>query len=54
MDEEDSFYMLVSLLDNYQMAGLYKPGLPLLNKYFFQLNLLFKMHLPELHEHFTR
>lgn len=51
MNEEDAFFMLVSLLDNYRMAGLFKDNLPLLSKYFFQLNLLIRMHLPRVHEH---
>ncbi|CAD7941386.1 unnamed protein product [Amoebophrya sp. A25] len=52
LSEEDAFYMVVSLLENYRMSGLFKPNLPLLAKYFFQLNLLIKMHLPKLYEHF--
>lgn len=35
MREDDAFLMLISLLDNYRMAGLFMPNLPLLNKYFF-------------------
>ena len=46
--------MVVSLLDNYRMAGLFKPNLPLLSKYFFQLNLLIKMQLPKVHEHLSQ
>ncbi|CAD7963533.1 unnamed protein product [Amoebophrya sp. A120] len=51
LPEEAAFFMLVSLLENYRMSGLFKPNLPLLSKYFFQLNLLIRMHLPKLHDH---
>eukprot|EP00392_Amoebophrya_sp_AT5.2_P004921 g4930.t1 len=51
LPEEAAFFMLVSLLENYRMSGLFKPNLPLLSKYFFQLNLLIKMHLPKVYDH---
>jgi hypothetical protein len=51
MDEEDAFLMLVTLLEDYGMAGLFRPGLPLLNKYFFQLRRLISEHLPRLSRH---
>merc|ERR1719367_2619383 len=44
MCEDDAFLMLCSLLENYRMAGLFMPDLPLLNKYFFQLQQLVEMH----------
>mmetsp|Transcript_18466 Transcript_18466/g.21486 ORF Transcript_18466/g.21486 Transcript_18466/m.21486 type:complete len:175 (+) Transcript_18466:132-656(+) len=53
MGEDDAFLMLISLLENYRMAGLFMPNLPLLNKYFFQLQRLLEMNLPHLHEHLT-
>ncbi|CAL1164703.1 unnamed protein product [Cladocopium goreaui] len=53
MGEDDAFLMLISLLENYRMAGLFMPNLPLLNKYFFQLQRLLEMNLPRLHEHLT-
>ena len=54
MSEEDAFYMLVALLDRYSMSGLFRPNLPLLNKYFFQLQRLIEMHFPLLHEHLAK
>eukprot|EP00931_Biecheleriopsis_adriatica_P080713 TRINITY_DN54058_c0_g1_i1.p1 TRINITY_DN54058_c0_g1~~TRINITY_DN54058_c0_g1_i1.p1 ORF type:complete len:349 (+),score=74.37 TRINITY_DN54058_c0_g1_i1:140-1048(+) len=51
MSEDDAFLMLISLLDNYRMAGLFMPNLPLLNKYFFQLTKLLEMHMPQLYNH---
>ncbi len=40
--------------DRYSMAGLFQPDLPLLNKYFFQLQRLTEMHMPLLHEHLAK
>mmetsp|Transcript_19197 Transcript_19197/g.60393 ORF Transcript_19197/g.60393 Transcript_19197/m.60393 type:complete len:329 (+) Transcript_19197:93-1079(+) len=54
MDEEDAFWMLISFLDNYKMAGLFMPNLPLLNKYFFQLQRLLEMHMPLLYSHLAQ
>eukprot|EP00386_Alphamonas_edax_P007640 GDKI01025437.1.p1 GENE.GDKI01025437.1~~GDKI01025437.1.p1 ORF type:complete len:375 (+),score=88.82 GDKI01025437.1:128-1126(+) len=51
MNEEDAFMMLVCLLDRYEMAGLFRPGLPLLDKYFYQFQRLLQLHLPKLHDH---
>merc|ERR1712050_125068 len=51
MCEDDAFLMLTSLLENYRMSGLFMPGLPLLNKYFFQLQRLLAMHMPLLCDH---
>merc|ERR1719213_1345539 len=53
MSEEDAFLMLISLLENYRMSGLFTQGLPLLNKYFFQLQRLLEIHMPLLHSHLT-
>ena len=38
MPEEDAFYFLITLLENYNLKNLYKPNLPLLAKYFYQLH----------------
>jgi len=54
MCEEDAFLMLASLLENYRMAGLFMPNLPLLNKYFFQLQRLLEMHIPVLYKHLAQ
>lgn len=54
MCEDDAFLMLISLLDNYRMAGLFMPNLPLLNKYFFQLQRLLEMHMPLLYNHLAQ
>jgi len=54
MGEDDAFLMLISLLENYRMAGLFMDNLPLLNKYFFQLQRLIEMHMPLLYSHFAQ
>jgi len=54
MREDDAFLMLISLLENYRMAGLFMPNLPLLNKYFFQLQRLLEMHMPLLYNHLAQ
>lgn len=54
MREEDAFLMLISLLENYRMAGLFMPNLPLLNKYFFQLQRLLEMQMPLLYNHLVQ
>ncbi|OII72021.1 TBC domain-containing protein [Cryptosporidium ubiquitum] len=52
MSEEDSFYMLISILDKYKFSGLYLPGLPLLNTHLEKLKKIFKKRIPNLYNHF--
>lgn len=52
MSEEDSFYMLISILDKYEFSGLYLPGLPLLNTHLDKLKRIFKKRIPNLYNHF--
>lgn len=54
MSEDDAFLMMTSLLENYKMSGLFMPGLPLLNKYFFQLQRLLAIHMPLLCNHLAQ
>ncbi|KAJ8751881.1 hypothetical protein K2173_026085 [Erythroxylum novogranatense] len=57
MSEEDAFWLLVALLKgavHAPMEGLYQVGLPLVQQYLFQFDLLMKEHLPKLGEHFTQ
>eukprot|EP01068_Selenidium_serpulae_P010421 Selendium_serpulae@DN5462_c0_g1_i1.p2 len=51
MDEEDAFLMLVALLEKHEMAGLFRPGLPLLDLYFFQFQRLLEERNPRLFKH---
>ncbi|KAH8583195.1 TBC domain containing [Cryptosporidium sp. chipmunk genotype I] len=52
MSEEDSFYMLISILEKYKFSGLYLPGLPLLNTHLEKLRKIFKKRIPNLYNHF--
>merc|ERR1719159_1355235 len=54
MSEEDAFLMLASLMENYRMEGLFLPNLPLLNKYFFQMQRLLEIHMPLLYNHLVQ
>lgn len=56
MDELDAFNLLVALMKKegeYNMQGLYKPGLPLLNEYLAQLDKMIDSDMPRLGDHFT-
>jgi hypothetical protein len=56
MDELDAFNVLVSLMrkdGEYNMQGLYKPGLPLLNEFLAMLEKMIASELPRLADHFT-
>lgn len=46
MEEADAFYLLACLLEKFSLEGLYRPGLPLLDKYFFQFQRLLHSHMP--------
>lgn len=54
MTEEDSFWMLVSLVQRYGCGGLFLPGMPSIGLYMFQLTNLIERHLPQLHAHFEK
>ncbi|XP_021887995.1 EVI5-like protein isoform X2 [Carica papaya] len=57
MSEEDAFWLLVALLKgavHAPMEGLYQVGLPLVQQYLFQFDLLVKEQMPKLGEHFTQ
>jgi hypothetical protein len=56
MDELDAINVLVALMSKdgeYNMQGLYKPGLPLLNEYLAKLDRMIDTDLPRLSDHFT-
>jgi hypothetical protein len=56
MDEVDAFNVLVVLMDKsgaFNMQGLYKPGLPLLNEYLRELDKMIQVELPKLADHFS-
>eukprot|EP00923_Selenidium_pygospionis_P024882 GHVN01043688.1.p1 GENE.GHVN01043688.1~~GHVN01043688.1.p1 ORF type:complete len:197 (+),score=35.07 GHVN01043688.1:74-592(+) len=51
MDEEDAFLMLTALLEKHEMAGLFRPGLPLLDLYFYQFQRLLQERNPALYDY---
>ena len=51
MDEEASFWLLNSLMDNYKMEGFYLPSFPELPRSFYKLLSLMKKFIPKIHEH---
>jgi len=53
MDEESSFWMLHSLMDNpkFNLIGLYTPNFPDLKVTFYKFLCLLKKHLPKVYEH---
>ncbi len=50
MDEKSSFYLLHSLIKNYELEGIYSPGFPDLKKKFFVLMNLEKKYIPKVYE----
>ncbi|KAI3794040.1 hypothetical protein L1987_36665 [Smallanthus sonchifolius] len=57
MSEEDAFWLLVALLKgavHAPMEGLYLEGLPLVQQYLFQFDILMREYMPKLGEHFTQ
>lgn len=51
-DEEAAFKVLVRMIDKYNLANMFNDDLPLLKVYFYQLERLISMFLPEMHAHF--
>ena len=50
MDEESSFYLLHSLIKNYELEGIYKQGFPDLKKKFYVLLNLEKKFIPKVYD----
>lgn len=51
MNEEDAFFMLISLLDKYKLNDLFSSNMPLLNEYLFIFDQLLLSFFPKIHEH---
>lgn len=51
-DEQLAFKLLVSLIDKFQMKNLFVSSLPKLKQFFYQLDRIIGLFLPELHEKF--
>jgi TBC1 domain family member 10 len=54
MSEEDAFWMLVCLMEKYDMKRLFLPHFPLLQECFFVYEELIRKRLPKLHEHLEK
>ena len=54
MNEESSFFLLHSLIKNYELEGIYKQGFPDLKKKFYVLLNLEKKFVPKIYEVFKR
>ncbi len=51
-DEEMTFKAFAGLIERFNMTELFKEDLPLLKQYFYKLDRLVSMMLPDLHSHF--
>ena len=51
---EDTFGIVVSLFDNYQLKENFLPGLPGLEKNFYIMLCLLKKYLPKLFQHMKK
>jgi hypothetical protein len=51
-DEEQSFKAMLGLINKFDLTELFNTTLPRLKLYFYILDRLISMHLPDLHEHF--
>eukprot|EP00826_Nyctotherus_ovalis_P057277 TRINITY_DN7824_c0_g1_i3.p1 TRINITY_DN7824_c0_g1~~TRINITY_DN7824_c0_g1_i3.p1 ORF type:complete len:902 (+),score=268.78 TRINITY_DN7824_c0_g1_i3:179-2884(+) len=51
-NEGTAFTMLSTLIDDFSLSNLFKEDVPLLRVYFYQLNRLIAIYLPQLHLHF--
>jgi len=49
--EEDSFRVLACLMDNYNLAGFYRSGFPLLKRYVIAADRVLLLESPSLHSH---
>ncbi|KAJ6245016.1 gtpase activating protein and centrosome-associated [Anaeramoeba flamelloides] len=52
LDEEQAFWTLVALMENYNLSEMYKPGFPYLEIATYQWDRLLEKFLPKLYNHF--
>eukprot|EP00092_Neocalanus_flemingeri_P051367 GFUD01059729.1.p1 GENE.GFUD01059729.1~~GFUD01059729.1.p1 ORF type:complete len:197 (+),score=53.59 GFUD01059729.1:273-863(+) len=52
MPEEDSFAVLVKIMEDYRMREMFKPSMAELGLCMYQLDTLVQEHIPDLHVHF--
>jgi len=53
LNEEEAFWVMVALMQTFNIRTLYTPGLPLLQTCFYNFNQLMKLYFPELSQHFA-
>ena len=53
MPEEESFRVLVHLMEDYRLRGLYRPSMADLLLYMYQFDCLVQSHFPALWDHFA-
>jgi len=53
-DEEEAFWLLVLLMEHYEMMHIFRPGMDHLELRFFQFSTLLSRDLPVLHKHMQR
>ncbi|EAA21099.1 plant adhesion molecule 1-related [Plasmodium yoelii yoelii] len=54
MNEEDSFYMLIALIDKYKLNDLFSSSMPLLNEYLYILDKLLLHFFPKIYNHLEK
>eukprot|EP00051_Salpingoeca_urceolata_P031265 m.10993 g.10993 ORF g.10993 m.10993 type:complete len:586 (+) comp3904_c0_seq1:273-2030(+) len=54
MPEEEAFHLLISLMRDYNLRGLFRPSMADLPLRLYQLNCLFEATYPKLHAHFDQ
>lgn len=56
MDEEESFWCFHAMMNHerYRLRDMYKPGFPMLQMFFYQLQQLLKQQIPRLSRHFEQ
>lgn len=52
LNEEDAFWVLVSLVKTYELGEMYRPGLPKLTALLYKLERLIQVYMPNLFLHF--
>ena len=51
-DEEKTFKALMGLVKKFEMTDMFKQDLPKLKRFFYKLDRLVSIKLPEVHSHF--
>jgi len=54
MPEDDAFWFLMRLTEDYNMGGLWLPDMPLINQVIYVIDVLMAEHLPKVNAVFVR